>query len=115
MIPLVAEKTSEVAALCHDFGVYRLDLIGSAATGAFNAETSDLDFVVNFWDRSPGYATRFLAFAEALEALFGRDVDLFTEASVTNPYLRQMIEAQREQLFEDPDRKTPARRTDKLP
>ena len=114
MIPLVAEKQQELAALCRDFGVHRLDLIGSGATGDFNPETSDLDFVVNFRDRSPGYATRFLAFAEALEALFGRDVDLVTEASITNPYLRQMIEAQREHLFEDPDRETPARRADKL-
>jgi uncharacterized protein len=112
MIALVAEKKPAIADLCRDFGVYRLDLFGSAASGEFKQETSDLDFVVNFWDRSPGYATRYLSFAEALEALFGREVDLVTEASIDNPYFREMVDSQRENVFEDPDRETAARRAD---
>jgi predicted nucleotidyltransferase len=114
MIALVTEKKPAIAELCRDFGVYRLDLFGSAASGDFKPETSDLDFIVNFWDRSPGYAKRFLSFAEALEALFGRDVDLVTEASITNPYFREMVDSHRENVFEDPDREAAARRADLL-
>lgn len=108
MIPLVLEKQEDLTRLCRQFGVCRLDLFGSAATGEFREDSSDLDFVVNFRDRSPGYATRFLTFADALEELFGRDVNLVTEASIINPYLRQMIDAQRELLFADPNCETSA-------
>ena len=114
MIALVTEKKPAIADLCRDFGVYRLDLLARRRPVNSSQETSDLDFVVNFWDRSPGYAKRFLSFAEALEALFGRDVDLVTEASITNPYFREMVDSHRENVFEDPDREAAARRADLL-
>ena len=50
MIDLIAEHRAEIADLCRQYGVLRLDLFGSAATGAFNEETSDLDFVATFAD-----------------------------------------------------------------
>jgi predicted nucleotidyltransferase len=90
MIGLIAEHREEIKALCRRYGVLRLDLFGSAATGAFNAETSDLDFIATFSDtEKPGCADRYLGFAEVLEALFGRSVDLLTERSIRNPYFRQ--------------------------
>ena len=100
MIALVAQHREAVAELCRRFGVRRLDLFGSAATGAFQEATSDLDFVADFADRSPGYADRYLDFAEALEALFGRPVDLLTERSIRNPYFRRAVEATRETVYD---------------
>ncbi len=114
MIPIVANNRQAIAELCRTHGVYKLDLFGSATTGAFDPQTSDLDFVVNFWDRSPGYANRYLALAEALESLLGRDVDLVTEASLQSPYIKQRVDAQRENVFEDRDRAAAARRADSL-
>jgi predicted nucleotidyltransferase len=114
MIQIVADNRQAIADLCRTYGVYKLDLFGSATTGAFDLGTSDLDFVVNFWDRSPGYANRYLALAESLEALLGRDVDLVTEASLQSPYIKQRIDAQRENVFEDRDRAAAARRADRL-
>ena len=114
MIPLVADNRQAIADLCRAYGVYTLDLFGSATTGAFDPQTSDLDFVVNFWDRSPGYAKRYLRFAEALERLLGRDVDLVTEASIQNPYFKRMVDAQRENIFEDRNYEAAARRADSL-
>ena len=47
---------------------------------------SDLDFVALFADRmSPTYVDRYLEFAEALEALFGRSVDLADGAIHSQP------------------------------
>ena len=34
-----------------------------------------------------------------LEALFGRPVDLLTEAALKNPYLRRQVEEERRPLF----------------
>ncbi len=104
MIDLIEAHRDAIIALCRQYGVRRLDLFGSAATGAFNAETSDLDFIATFADTHvPGYADRYLGFAEALEALFGRPVDLLTEGSIRNPYFRQAVEATRQQVFVERD------------
>ena len=104
MNALIEQQRDAIRALCQRYGVRRLDLFGSAATGAFNAATSDLDFVATFADtRSPGYADRYLGFAEALETLFGRPVDVITERSIRNPYFRQSVEASRQPIYDERD------------
>ena len=47
---IVTEHLDDIGALCRRYGVRRLDLFGSAATGAFDPATSDLDFVAAFAD-----------------------------------------------------------------
>ena len=79
------QSLDDLAELCETFGVGRLELFGSAGTQEFG-EASDVDFIVKFADRSPGYADRYLDFAEALEELLGREVDLVTERSIQNPF-----------------------------
>ena len=101
---LIEQHHDAIRALCQKYGVRRLDLFGSAATGAFDPATSDLDFVATFADtRSPGYADRYLGFAEALEMLFGRPVDVITERSIRNPYFRQAVEASRQPIYDERD------------
>ncbi len=101
MIDVVTEHLAEIAALCRQFGVRRLDLFGSAA-GAFDPATSDLDFVATFADtRAPGYADRYLDFADALEALFGRPVDVVIDRSIRNPDFRRAVEATRQPVYDD--------------
>lgn len=48
MITLVSDKSDQVAELCRKFNVLRLDIFGSAATGDFSPEKSDLDFLVEY-------------------------------------------------------------------
>lgn len=101
---LVEQHLEAIRTLCREYGVRRLDLFGSAATGEFDEETSDLDFVVAFADtRSPGYADRYLGFAEALEALFLRPVDLVTEGSIRSPWFRQAVEESRQPVYDERD------------
>jgi predicted nucleotidyltransferase len=70
MIAEIEQRKDQLIALCRRFRVARLDLFGSAARGAFNPQTSDLDFIARFEDAGqPGYARRYLDFAEALEHL----------------------------------------------
>jgi uncharacterized protein len=104
MIDLIEAHLESIRTLCRQYGVLRLDVFGSAATGAFNAEKSDLDFIATFADtEKPGYARRYLAFAEGLEALFNRPVDLLTEGSIRSPYFRQTVEATRQRIFVERD------------
>ena len=101
MIVLIEQNKPALAELCQWHGVRRLDLFGSAAQGRFNPERSDLDFVVQFSRTGyAGYADAFLDFAEALERLFGRKVDLLTERMIRNPYFRAVVEASRQVVYD---------------
>lgn len=114
MIGNVAARQQEIAELCRSHGVYKLDHFGSTAIGAHRPETTDVDFIVNFWDRSPGYGLRFVQLAEELESLLGTSVDLVTERSIRNPRFRQAIEIHQETVFEDRDREAAARLADSV-
>jgi len=48
-----------------------------------------------------GYADAFLDFAEALEKLFGRNVDLLTERMIRSPHFRAAVDATRQVVYED--------------
>jgi predicted nucleotidyltransferase len=100
MIGLLETNKKAIAAICQKYGVKKLDVFGSAATGAFDHATSDLDFVVEFADYGPGIAARFIGFADELEHFFGRSVDLVFDAKLTNPYFRQSVNATRELIFD---------------
>jgi predicted nucleotidyltransferase len=109
MVDLIAQKHSILVELCQRCRVYRLYLFGSAASDHFDTARSDLDFLVSFTDRQPtgDYADRYLDFADGLEHLFERSIDLITEQSIRNPYFRQEVEATRQLLYEQPNTKTP--------
>lgn len=96
---LLTEKLEPLRELCERYGVERLELFGSAARGEFNPPCSDLDFIVQMQGRhEPGYARRFYEFAEALEALYGRPVDLLTELMIKNPYFKAEVDKDRRLL-----------------
>jgi predicted nucleotidyltransferase len=101
VIALVERRRAELADLCRRYRVKRLDLFGSAARGTFRHDASDLDFIVAFEGAGEhGYATRYYEFAESLEALFGRHVDLLTERMIGSPYFRQEVQQTRETIYE---------------
>lgn len=101
MIPLIDEHRRELADLCRRFCVQRLDLFGSAVKGTFRPDDSDLDFIVQFQNPGgPDYATRYLGFAESLEALFRRPVDVLIDQPFSNPYFREAVEETRCTIYE---------------
>jgi predicted nucleotidyltransferase len=97
----IAEKREALAALCRRYGVARLEVFGSAARGLdFDAKKSDFDFLVAFEQRSDlSPFGQFFGFADALEQLFGRPVDLVEESAVRNPYVRAGINRSREVVY----------------
>ncbi|CAN5770924.1 nucleotidyltransferase domain-containing protein [soil metagenome] len=108
MIAQIADQSDHIARLCKQYGVRKLEVFGSAATGAFDEESSDIDLIADFADRSPGYARRYLAFAESLESLFGRPVDLLTSQPMQNPYFRAVVNQSRATIYESADSKAAA-------
>jgi len=86
--------------LCRQYGVRRLDLFGSASSGADKRGQSDLDFLVEFANpASATYADNFFGFKEALERLFGRPVDLVVASAIKNPYFRESVERGKQPVY----------------
>ena len=89
-----------VVGLCQKLSVRELRLFGSAATGSYNPETSDVDIVVTFHDHDqPGIAERYMTLAEGLEDIFHRPVDLLTDRSIRNPIFRRIIDQTSRQIY----------------
>lgn len=100
MEPNGLPEVGDVDDLCRRYGVRRLDMFGSAVTGAFDPQASDLDFLVELDALDPAeYAESYFALRDGLAFLFGRPVDLVTEAGLANPYFRQKVLSQRKNLF----------------
>jgi predicted nucleotidyltransferase len=106
MITEINQKQANLAKLCLRYRVRQLQLFGSAATGAFVPATSDLDFIAEFNDtQAADYADRYLDFAEALEKLFNRPVDLLTKRAIRNKYFRAEVERTAQVIYEDTNQK----------
>jgi hypothetical protein len=100
MLPLIAERRSEIAEICRRFGIRRLTLFGSAARLAdFEPERSDVDFLVAFEPAASPSLGEFFTLRDALAAAVGRPVDLVVEGSVRNPFIRAGIERSAETVF----------------
>ena len=97
---VINQQRDAVAALCRRAGAWRLDVFGSAVRADFDPATSDLDFLVEFDELPPTkYANAYFSLKESLESLFGRPVDLVTEASLENPYFRDRVYAERKLIY----------------
>lgn len=93
-LPIIIEqKLDDMAELCHQFGVRKMYLFGSAITDKFDEKKSDLDLIVEMEPMPP--LTRgemLIALWEALEDLFVRRIDLITDQPIKNHYLQANID-----------------------
>jgi uncharacterized protein len=97
---VVVDQLEAVRELCIRNQVRRLELFGSATNGGFDAESSDLDFLVEFKPLIPtDRADAYFGLLAALQDLFQRDVDLVEAEAIHNPYFRKSVDRQRSVLY----------------
>lgn len=98
---LIEQNLDKIIALCKKYKVNKLCVFGSILTDRFN-ENSDVDLSVKF-DKEriplPDYADNYLDFLEDLRSLFGRNVDLVTEDSLTNPFFIEELNSTKQSLY----------------
>lgn len=100
MGPQFAAHADALADLCRRHGVVRLELFGSAATGADDTAHSDLDFLVEFQPLPEGrYADAYFGLLEGLESLFDRPVDLVVTSAIKNRYFRESVDRTKTLLY----------------
>ena len=96
------QRRKDINTLCRRHGVARLEVFGRAAVGSFDPLNSDYDFIARFVDRpETSIAHRFLGFADALESVLGRKVDLMADHEIANPHLRASVNATRVTLYDE--------------
>lgn len=97
---VIQTNAEHISALCQRVGVRRLDVFGSATRPDFNPSASDFDFVVELDQTAPTQtAQAWFELKQGLETLFARPVDLLTAESLLNPYLRQRVESERQNVY----------------
>lgn len=84
----------EMPYLASEYGVERIGVFGSHATGQAT-EASDVDVVVEF-GRPIGF--RFVEFAEHLEDLLGREVDVLTPEGIQAIRIGRVAQSIRESV-----------------
>ncbi len=81
--------------LASEFGVDKIGLFGSVATGTDN-DSSDIDLIIEF-NRPMGF--KFIRLVEYLEGILGRKVDLLTRAGLENIRVRKVADDIRKTLI----------------
>lgn len=100
MIAELAAKRTEIQDICARYPVQRLAVFGSAATGSFNSESSDIDFLLQLQPVTPiQYKRAYFGLLSDLERLLGRSVDLVTESSIQNPYFNLEVQRSKEDIY----------------
>jgi len=100
MTPLLSQHVDDIASLCREHRVKRLDVFGSAARDDFDPEASDVDFIVEFEAMSASEKTQhFFDLLEGLETLLGREIDLISNLPEHNYAFRDNVAKSRVQLY----------------
>ena len=99
---IIEQNLEQIAALCRRHRVRALWVFGSAATGAFDPQSSDIDLLVDLGTYDPLVHRRFFGLLHALEALLERPVDLLTVQSIDNPDFMDELEETRVLVYGSP-------------
>lgn len=97
---LIEQHHKTLERLCEKYCVRRLELFGSATREDFDAEISDLDFLVEYLPLGPGqHAEAYFGLLAALEDLFQRPIDLVMTRAIRNPYFLETVNKTRMVLY----------------
>ena len=97
---IIEPHRDALAALCRRFGVRTLELFGSASSGLFDPQSSDIDFLLDLApDGDPDLFSRYFGLKEALEGLFGRTVDLVMVGALRNPHFIKAVNQTRQPVY----------------
>ena len=98
---LIKERYTEFVDLCRSHKVDKIYAFGSSITDHFDPQTSDIDVVVKIDIEDPAdRGEALLSLWDNLEILFERKVDLLTEDSIRNPYLKSNIDRTKKLIYD---------------
>ncbi len=101
LMTLIRERYTDFVAICRSHKVVKIYAFGSSITGHFNPQTSDIDILISVDIEDPAdRGEALLSLWDKLEDLFGSKVDLLTEDSIRNPYLKSNIDRTKRLIYD---------------
>jgi uncharacterized protein len=98
---LIKERYNDFIDLCRSHKVDKIYAFGSSIAKHFDPQTSDIDLVVKIDIDDPAdRGDALLSLWDKLEVLFERKVDLLTEDSIRNPYLKSNINRTKKLIYD---------------
>ena len=90
----ISKRLDYFRAVCSNHGVKYLYAFGSSTTDKFDPQTSDVDLLVEMFDSDPlQRGEKLISLWDTFEDFFHRKVDLLTDSSIRNPFLRKSIDS----------------------
>lgn len=87
--------------MCEKHDVKSIYAFGSSVNDKFDPDKSDIDLLVQINEDDPvERGEKLLSLWDKLEELFQRRVDLLTEDSIKNPFLKKSIDATKVLIYD---------------
>jgi len=97
----IAKRREDFENLCADHKVKFLYAFGSSITDRFDPDKSDIDLLVEIDDNDPiERGEKLISLWDMFEDFFNKKVDLLTDSSVKNPFLRKSIDATKVLIYD---------------
>jgi predicted nucleotidyltransferase len=97
----ISKKQNDFALLCKTHNVKYLYAFGSSVSDKFDPGKSDIDLLVEIDSNDPlDRGEKLLSLWDLFEDFFKRKVDLLTESSIRNPFLRKSIDSTKVLIYE---------------
>lgn len=98
---LIQERYTKFVDLCKSHKVNKMYAFGSSITDHFDPIKSDIDVVVKLDIDDPAdKGEALMSLWDTLEVFFQRKVDLLTEDSIRNPYLKMNINRTKKLIYD---------------
>lgn len=103
---LIYKRKREFDQICAEHKVEYLYVFGSSLSNNYDPQKSDVDLLVELKCKDPiERGETLLSLWDKLEHFFQNKVDLLTDSSTTNPYLRKSIDATKVLIYDGSGKK----------
>ena len=96
---VIVDNIKQLKQLCQKYDVNTMYAFGSVCSDSFN-EKSDIDLLISFKNLTiEQYTDNYFDLHYNLQDLFGREIDLLTENSLSNPYFIKGIDQTKQLIY----------------
>ena len=89
----------DIPEMCEKYQIAYVDVFGSTARSEQGVD-SDIDLIIEFSEpRRKNISHRFFGFLHELEDKYNQRVDILTEHSLQNPYLKEVVNQDRIRIY----------------
>jgi len=97
----ISKRLEDFKIVCLNHNVKYLYAFGSSITDRFDVKSSDIDLLVEIEDTDPiDRGEKLISLWDTFESFFHRKVDLLTDSSIQNPYLRKSIDSTKVLIYD---------------